>query len=130
MQNHRPCCKRLCNPFALDDLRRENFRRKIQNAVDIRTEQQRVQLEISIIREEEGQAIPQTKTSKENLVESIQTDMDNKILESNRFFPLMEEEASSEENEKSLQIIEGSGLNDLIGIKTLTSSSNLPTSRK
>ncbi|KAK3576800.1 hypothetical protein CHS0354_002582 [Potamilus streckersoni] len=85
---------------------------KIQNVVDIRTEQQRMQLEIAQIREEEGQTIPQTTTPKESLDKSIQTeekfmshlkthilyylDMDNNMLESNRFFPQMEEDEASE----------------------------------
>ncbi|KAK3587743.1 hypothetical protein CHS0354_042698, partial [Potamilus streckersoni] len=57
-------------------------------------------------------------------------DMDNKMLESNRFFPLIEEEAASEGNGKKTQIVEGNGLNDLNEIKPLTSSPNSPTSRK
>ncbi|KAK3592377.1 hypothetical protein CHS0354_000321 [Potamilus streckersoni] len=75
---------------------------KIQNAVDIRTGQQMVKLEIVQIRKEEGQTIPQTTTPKESLHESIQTchkflsslkthtpyylNINNKMLKSNRFY--------------------------------------------
>ncbi|KAK3585191.1 hypothetical protein CHS0354_027480 [Potamilus streckersoni] len=46
---------------------------EIQNAVEIGTGQQRVQLEITQIREEEGQTIPQNTTPKKSLDELFQT---------------------------------------------------------